>query len=246
MSTPADTTVSRRLFIASCMALVATAMSFAIRGDIMGDFERLFALTKTDVGWISGAAFWGFGFSILIGGPLCDLLGMGMLLRLAAVGHIGGAMPRSPRRISPSSLPPRSSSASPTASSKPPSIRWSRLFMRRQDAPAGRAPRLVPRRHRHRRRVEFPVHPGRTLLAPLAPYTGWQAKMLLLLVPSVSVCVPVRRSAVPADRTRRCRRPVLRHVQGDLSAVVPCHLAVHVAHGGDRARSGPMGEQHLQ
>jgi hypothetical protein len=28
------------LFIASCTALVATAMSFAIRGDIMGDFER--------------------------------------------------------------------------------------------------------------------------------------------------------------------------------------------------------------
>src|SRR5713101_1991498 len=82
----------RRLFTASCIALLATAMSFAIRGDIMGDFERLFALSKTDVGWISGAAFWGFGFSILLGGPLCDLLGMGALLRLAAIGHIGGAL----------------------------------------------------------------------------------------------------------------------------------------------------------
>ena len=28
-----------RLFTASCIALIATAMSFAIRGDIMGDFE---------------------------------------------------------------------------------------------------------------------------------------------------------------------------------------------------------------
>src|ERR671935_518054 len=81
-----------RLFLASCIALVATAMSFAVRGDIMGDFERLFALTKTDVGWIAGAAFWGFGLSILVGGPLCDLLGMGTLLRLAAAGHIGGAL----------------------------------------------------------------------------------------------------------------------------------------------------------
>src|SRR5215469_4909056 len=86
------TTNAHRLFVASCTALVATAMSFAIRGDIMGDFERLFALTKTDVGWIAGAAFWGFGFSILVGGPLCDLLGMGALLRLAALGHIGGAI----------------------------------------------------------------------------------------------------------------------------------------------------------
>src|SRR2546423_14010863 len=86
-----DAPAADRLFLASCIALVATAMSFAIRGDIMGDFERLFALTKTDVGWIAGAAFWGFGFSILLGGPLCDLLGMGVLLRIAAVGHIGGA-----------------------------------------------------------------------------------------------------------------------------------------------------------
>jgi MFS family permease len=81
-----------RLFKASCVALIATAMSFAIRGDIMGDFERVFTLDKTQVGWISGAAFWGFGLSILFGGPLCDILGMGMLLRLAAIGHIGGTV----------------------------------------------------------------------------------------------------------------------------------------------------------
>jgi fucose permease len=83
---------SHRLFTASCVALVATAMTFAIRGDIMSDFERVFALSKTDVGWIAGAAFWGFGLSILLGGPLCDLLGMGTLLRLAALGHIGGTI----------------------------------------------------------------------------------------------------------------------------------------------------------
>ena len=82
----------RRLFIASCVALIATAMTFAIRGDIMGDFEREFALDKTDVGWIAGAAFWGFGLSILLGGPLCDLLGMGTLLRVAAAGHIAGTI----------------------------------------------------------------------------------------------------------------------------------------------------------
>jgi MFS family permease len=81
-----------RLFLASCIALIATAMSFAIRGDIMGDFEQVFVLNKTNVGWIAGAAFWGFGLSIFIGGPLCDLLGMGNIMRLAAAGHIGGAL----------------------------------------------------------------------------------------------------------------------------------------------------------
>lgn len=82
----------RRLFQASCVALIATAMSFAIRGDIMGDLETVFSLSKTELGWIAGAAFWGFGLAIFFGGPLCDILGMGNLLRLAAVGHIGGTL----------------------------------------------------------------------------------------------------------------------------------------------------------
>jgi MFS family permease len=82
----------QRLFTASCIALIATAMSFAIRGDIMGDFETIFHLNKTNLGWIAGAAFWGFGLSIFIGGPLCDVLGMGTIMRLAAAGHIGGAL----------------------------------------------------------------------------------------------------------------------------------------------------------
>ncbi|MCP4644040.1 MAG: MFS transporter [bacterium] len=82
----------RMLFLASCVALIATSMSFAIRGDIMGDFEQVFTLSKLNVGWIAGAAFWGFGLSIFIGGPLCDVLGMGNIMRLAAAGHIGGAI----------------------------------------------------------------------------------------------------------------------------------------------------------
>ena len=82
----------QRLFVASCIALLATAMSFAIRGDIMGELELEFGLDKIQLGWISGAAFWGFGLSILFGGTLCDLLGMGRLLKLAAVGHIAGVL----------------------------------------------------------------------------------------------------------------------------------------------------------
>ena len=80
------------LFRASCVALIATAMSFAIRGDIMGDFESVFSLSKVEVGWIAGAAFWGFGASILFGGPLVDALGMRRLAILAAAGHIGGTL----------------------------------------------------------------------------------------------------------------------------------------------------------
>jgi len=67
-------------------------MSFAIRGDIMGDFEIVFNLSKTQVGWIGGAAFWSFGLAILFGGPLVDGLGMGFLLRVAAACHIIGTI----------------------------------------------------------------------------------------------------------------------------------------------------------
>jgi len=80
----------RWLFRISCIAMIATAMSFAIRGDIMGELEQVFCLSKIQIGWISGGAFWGFGLAMLFGGPLCDVLGMGTLLRLAAAGHIAG------------------------------------------------------------------------------------------------------------------------------------------------------------
>ncbi|BCS32950.1 hypothetical protein TBR22_A21740 [Luteitalea sp. TBR-22] len=82
----------RRLFIASCVALIATAMSFAIRGDILGQVQQDLSLTDVQTGWVATAAFWGFGLSILFGGPLCDLLGMGTIMRLAAAGHIVGAL----------------------------------------------------------------------------------------------------------------------------------------------------------
>lgn len=82
----------RRLFIASCVSLIATAMSFAIRGDILGQVQVDLSLSDVQTGWVATAAFWGFGLSILFGGPLCDLLGMGTIMRLAAAGHIVGAL----------------------------------------------------------------------------------------------------------------------------------------------------------
>ena len=64
-----DAATTERLFRASCVALVAPAMSFALRGDILGDFEPLFAVSKTAVGSLPGPAFWGFGFAIRLVGP---------------------------------------------------------------------------------------------------------------------------------------------------------------------------------
>ena len=79
-----------QLFIASCIALIVTAMSFAIRGDIMSDVGREFDFSKEQLGKIAGIAFLGFTLAMVIGGPLCDVLGMGRLVGLAVLGHASG------------------------------------------------------------------------------------------------------------------------------------------------------------
>ena len=49
-----------RFFLASCIALIVTAMSFAIRGVILGVWTQEFALTNAEAGAVTGASFWGF------------------------------------------------------------------------------------------------------------------------------------------------------------------------------------------
>ncbi len=83
---------ANRFFLASCIALITTAMSFAIRGEIMGVWTQEFALTNAQVGAVTGAAFWGFLLSMVFGGPLCDVLGMGRLVVLAFIGHVAGTL----------------------------------------------------------------------------------------------------------------------------------------------------------
>jgi fucose permease len=67
-------------------------MSFAVRGDIMGDLGTHFSLTKEQIGSIAGPAFWGFTLAMVIGGPLCDVLGMGRLMIFAFIGHAVGIL----------------------------------------------------------------------------------------------------------------------------------------------------------
>lgn len=81
-----------RLFLASCIALVATAMTFAIRADIMDALGQQFALNKEQVGAIAGIAFIGFMVAIFFGGQVVDALGMGRVLGLAFACHAGGVV----------------------------------------------------------------------------------------------------------------------------------------------------------
>lgn len=81
-----------RLFRASCVALIVTAMSFALRGAAAESWAKEFQLSNEQVGWINGTAFWGFTLAMVFGGPLCDALGLGRIVGLAFVGHAAGIL----------------------------------------------------------------------------------------------------------------------------------------------------------
>ncbi len=81
---------SNKLFFASCIAIIATAMTFAIRAGLEKEYCQLFSLNHEQIGYVLGTAFWGFTLSIIFGGFLCDLLGMKRLLAVAFAGHILG------------------------------------------------------------------------------------------------------------------------------------------------------------
>jgi MFS family permease len=90
----------RRLFIASCLSLVVTAMIFALRGNVedlvLADpaVKSFFnpADLRADYGWLSTMAFFGFAASILVTSPMIDALGMRNLLYLAFALHIVGVI----------------------------------------------------------------------------------------------------------------------------------------------------------
>ncbi len=90
--TPSATIDPRRLFLGSCVALVATSVAFATVGAVMLALKRDFVLTNAEVGWIGGAALWGFAVSQVVFSPLCDTLGMRFLLRMSFLGHLIGTL----------------------------------------------------------------------------------------------------------------------------------------------------------
>lgn len=79
-----------QLFLASRIALIVTAMTFAYRAALEGTWGTEFNLTKEQLGWIFSPAFWGFTLAMIFGGPLCDILGMKKLVGLAFIGHVSG------------------------------------------------------------------------------------------------------------------------------------------------------------
>ncbi len=79
-----------KLFFASCVALIVTAMTFAIRAGILTDLSEDFALSDTQLGWINAMAFAGFPVAMMILGLLYNYWGPKKLMLIAFVGHVVG------------------------------------------------------------------------------------------------------------------------------------------------------------
>jgi MFS family permease len=87
-----------KLFILSVLALTTAGMTFSIRGASVTAMQAHFfdvSNAATAGALITGAmsaAFIGGAAATFIGSPLCDSLGMGRLLLLASLCHIGGTL----------------------------------------------------------------------------------------------------------------------------------------------------------
>ncbi|RDY59999.1 MFS transporter [Flagellimonas nanhaiensis] len=80
-----------RLFVASCIALLVTAMTFAIRARLETVFgPEGIGLTLEQIGWAFTPAFFGFTLAMIFGGILVDTLGIKKITWLAFITHAIG------------------------------------------------------------------------------------------------------------------------------------------------------------
>ncbi len=83
---------TRRLFVCSCIALVTSAFTFSLHGDVMQELGRTFNFTQEQNGSIGKAIFWGMAASMALGGFVCDFLGMKRVMFLALASHLVGSL----------------------------------------------------------------------------------------------------------------------------------------------------------
>ncbi len=81
-----------QLFIASCLALLVTSLSFGIRAGILNELGTKFSLDGSELATIAGTAFWGFPLAVIIGGMIVDTIGMKKLLVMAFIFHMAGIL----------------------------------------------------------------------------------------------------------------------------------------------------------
>jgi len=82
---------NRKIFWASFLTLIAAGMGFAIRGDVLSEWEREFGFTKTELGTITGGGLVGMAFTIIGFSLFADRVGYKLLLIGAFLLHVCSA-----------------------------------------------------------------------------------------------------------------------------------------------------------
>ncbi len=88
----------KRIFLVSVLAIFTAGVAASLRADIATDLQRIFfdPISRDHSaemsGSILGVPFLGFAFTIAIGSPLLDIIGMSVLLQLAGVCFILGTL----------------------------------------------------------------------------------------------------------------------------------------------------------
>ncbi|WP_038526710.1 MFS transporter [Formosa agariphila] len=86
-----ETINKKRLFLGSCLALITTAMTFAIRARLETVFgPEGVGLTLEQIGYAFTPAFFGFTLAMIFGGPLVDFLGIKKITWIAFIMHAVG------------------------------------------------------------------------------------------------------------------------------------------------------------
>lgn len=80
------------LFVLSCIALIASAFTFSIRGEIVQEMGKQFSFRQEQNGLVDSARFWGMAASLLVGGFICDAIGMKRVMILAFISHLAGTL----------------------------------------------------------------------------------------------------------------------------------------------------------
>ncbi len=83
-------TNDKKLFYASCFALITTAFSFSIRAGVMPQLEEQLGLSATQLGFINSMWFWGFPVAMIIGGMIYHTIGGKRIMQFAFFAHAIG------------------------------------------------------------------------------------------------------------------------------------------------------------
>lgn len=87
-----------RLFVVSLLALFTAGVGASLRSNVASDLQRVFfdpidkAHSAEMIGSVLGVPFLGYAFTIAIGSPLLDAIGMGVLLPMSGALFIAGTL----------------------------------------------------------------------------------------------------------------------------------------------------------